>query len=137
MRKIVQVGLIVIIISCPLAVALSDTAADTASGPPAMQSPHSADEKTPPKILQKVQPAYPPEAREKGIQGIVVLQVVVDKTGQAESIHVKSGDPLLAPAAVDAVRQWRWEPTIVGNQPVSVTTKITVNFKLADLKKKE
>ncbi len=83
-----------------------------------------------PKILHKVQPTYPAEAKATGVQGEVVLHVVVDKNGQPEDVRVMSGDPLLTQAAADAVRQWRWEPTVVKGKPVTVSTKITVNFRL-------
>jgi periplasmic protein TonB len=82
-------------------------------------------------IIRKVQPTYPPMARAARIQGPVVLQAVISKQGTIENLKVVTGHPLLAPAAVDAVRQWRYRPYMLNNDPVEVETQITVNFSLA------
>ena len=82
-------------------------------------------------IIRKVQPTYPPLARSARIQGTVVLQAVIGTQGTIENLRVVTGHPLLAPAAVEAVRQWRYRPYILNNDPVEVETQITVNFSLA------
>jgi len=82
-------------------------------------------------LIRKVQPTYPPTARTARIQGPVVLQAVISKQGTIENLKVVTGHPLLAPAAIDAVRQWRYRPYILNNDPVEVETQITVNFSLA------
>ncbi len=82
-------------------------------------------------LIRKVQPAYPPLARSARIQGTVVLQAAISKQGTIENLSVLSGHPMLVPAALDAVRQWRYRPYILNNEPVEVETQITVNFSLA------
>jgi len=82
-------------------------------------------------IIRKVQPTYPPLARSARIQGTVVLQAVISTQGTIENLRVVTGHPLLAPAAIEAVRQWRYRPYILNNDPVEVETQITVNFSLA------
>jgi periplasmic protein TonB len=82
-------------------------------------------------LIRKVQPSYPPLARSARIQGTVVLQAVISKQGTIENLRLLSGHPMLAPAAIDAVRQWRYRPYILNSEPVEVETQITVNFSLA------
>lgn len=84
-----------------------------------------------PTIVTKVQPQYPPEAKAKGVSGPVVLRVSIDTQGSPQSLRVVSGDPLLAQAAADAVRQWRWKPVQIKGKAVPVETDVTVNFVLA------
>jgi protein TonB len=82
-------------------------------------------------LVKKVLPAYPPLARSARIQGTVVLQAMISKQGTIENLRLSSGHPLLAPAAIEAVRQWRYRPYILNGEPVEVDTQITVNFSLA------
>jgi protein TonB len=82
-------------------------------------------------LIRRVQPAYPALARSARIHGVVVLQAVISRQGTIENLKVVSGHPMLLPAAVDAVRQWRYRPYILNNEPVEVETQITVNFSLA------
>ena len=82
-------------------------------------------------LIRKVQPDYPPLARSVRIQGQVVLQAVISKQGSIENLRLLSGHPMLVPAAIEAVRQWRYRPYILNNEPVEVETQITVNFSLA------
>ena len=80
----------------------------------------------------KVAPVYPPQARQAKIQGQVVLQAVIAPNGTMQEVKAISGHPMLIQAAIDAVKQWAYEPTVVNGQPVSVATQISVNFTLAD-----
>lgn len=82
-------------------------------------------------LIHRVQPVYPPLAREARIQGSVILRAVIDREGKIENLQVISGHPLLVQAAMDAVRQWRYRPYILNEQPIEVETQITVNFLLA------
>ncbi len=82
-------------------------------------------------LIRKVQPTYPALARSARIQGTVVLQAIISKQGTIENLTVITGHPMLAPAAIEAVRQWRYHPYILNNEPVEVETQITVNFSLA------
>ena len=82
-------------------------------------------------LIHKVQPAYPPLARQARIQGSVQLQALISKQGTIENLRVISGHPMLSPAAIDAVKQWRYKPYILNGEPVEVETQITVNFTLS------
>ena len=82
-------------------------------------------------LIHKVQPAYPPLARQARIQGTVVLQALIGKDGAIQNLHVVSGHPMLTGAALDAVKQWRYKPYFLNGEPVEVETTINVNFTLA------
>lgn len=81
-------------------------------------------------LVHKVQPVYPPLARQARIYGQVVLQAVISKAGTIENLHLVSGHPMLTQAAMDAVKQWRYRPYILNGEPVEVETQVTVNFTL-------
>jgi len=85
-------------------------------------------------LISKVPPNYPPLAKQARIQGTVILDAVIDKDGAVQQLHLIQGHPMLAPAAMDAVKQWKYKPYLSNGKPVEVETKITVNFKLAGLK---
>ena len=75
-------------------------------------------------------PVYPPLARQIRVQGAVVMEAVINKEGSIESLRVISGHPLLNQAALDAVKQWRYRPTMLNGEPVEVITTVTVTFSL-------
>ncbi len=75
-------------------------------------------------------PQFPPLARAARIQGAVVLHAIIGKDGTIQNLTVVSGSPMLAPAALQAVQQWRYRPTQLNGEPVEVDTQITVNFTL-------
>jgi periplasmic protein TonB len=81
-------------------------------------------------LVNKVQPVYPPLARQTRISGTVRLHAIISKTGSVESLEVLSGHPLLVRAAMDAVQQWRYKPTLLNGEPVEVDTTIDVIFSL-------
>ena len=76
------------------------------------------------------EPRYPAIAREAHVQGTVVLAATISKSGTIENLHVVSGPPLLAGAAVDAVRGWRYRPYLLNGEPVEVETTVRVVFNL-------
>ncbi len=82
--------------------------------------------------ISRPNPVYPPLAKQARIQGTVRLEAEISKTGTIESLKVVSGHPLLVQAALDAVKQWRYKPTILNNEPVAVATTIDVNFTLSN-----
>jgi TonB family protein len=82
------------------------------------------------KLVKKVEPEYPAEAREKKIQGTVKLQVIVRKDGTVTVQNVWKGDPALSAAAIEAVRQWRYDPWQINGQPIELPTTINVVFSL-------
>jgi protein TonB len=81
-------------------------------------------------ILSQPQPAYPPLARNVKIQGDVILHAIIDREGRVAELEVVSGHPMLARAALDAVRMWRYQPTLLNGEPVEVETTIKVSFVL-------
>jgi TonB family protein len=81
-------------------------------------------------LVQRVEPDYPEAAREQHIQGSVVLEALVGKDGAVEKLSTMSGDPQLASAATDAVRQWRFKPFMRNGSPEDFQTQITVSFRL-------
>jgi TonB family protein len=81
-------------------------------------------------ITKKVPPEYPPAARSTNVQGPVELRVFVDVGGDIVLLKVVSGDELLAQAAADAVRQWRFKPYVLNGEPIEMETTVTINFRL-------
>lgn len=81
-------------------------------------------------LERKVQPIYPAQARSMRLEGTVVLQIVIDEDGQVRNLKTVSGDAVLAQAAIDAVRQWRYQPYRLNGQPIKMPLHITVNFTL-------
>jgi protein TonB len=82
------------------------------------------------KLVNKVQPQYPPLARQTRISGTVRLHAIIGKDGSVQSLTLESGHPLLVQAALDAVRQWRYQPTLLNGEAVEVDTTIDVIFSL-------
>ena len=83
-----------------------------------------------PRQTYSVQPEYPPLARQAHVSGTVVVDAVLDEHGNVEGAHALSGHPLLIPAALRAVLQWKYEPTLLNGTPVAVEMEVTVHFKL-------
>jgi periplasmic protein TonB len=83
------------------------------------------------RLVNRVQPIYPPLARQTRISGTVKLHAIIGKSGAVEQLTVVSGHPLLVQSALDAVRQWRYQPTLLNGEPVEVDTEIDVIFSLA------
>jgi protein TonB len=82
-------------------------------------------------LIHRVQPVYPHLAIQARIQGEVVLRAIISRDGRIDGLQVVSGHPMLAPAAVDAVRQWRYRPYVLNGEPVEVETQVTVRFVLS------
>lgn len=83
-------------------------------------------------IVSQTKPEYPPQARAANVEGEVVLHAVIDKEGKISQVQVLSGDDLLAQAAVEAVRQWRYKPMLVDGEPRESGTTITLTFSLKE-----
>jgi protein TonB len=81
-------------------------------------------------LIQRIEPAYPTLARAARVQGDVVLSAIIDANGEITNLQLVSGHPMLVPAALAAVRQWRYKPYLLNGQPVEVETTITVIFTL-------
>ena len=80
------------------------------------------------KLIKRTEPAYPAVAKRNRVQGAVQLSAVIDSNGKLTNIQVTKGNAVLVPAAVEAVKQWRYEPSRIDQRPVPVATRIKVNF---------
>ncbi len=83
------------------------------------------------RIINRIQPVYPPLARQTRISGTVRLHAIIGKDGTIQQLEVMNGHPLLQQSALDAVRQWRYQPTLLNGEPVEVDTTIDVIFSLS------
>lgn len=81
-------------------------------------------------VVYKVPPRYPIEAKEKHITGDVILGVTIDHSGSISELKVISGDPVLAQAAADAVKQWKYKPYLLNGEPVLVDTTVKITFRM-------
>jgi TonB family protein len=85
----------------------------------------------PPKLVKQVNPVYPEEASKAGKEGIVILEATTDKTGHVVSARIlRPVDPALDQAALDAVKQWAYEPMVINGRPQGITFTVTVRFRL-------
>jgi protein TonB len=99
--------------------------------PPVRQAPvRSGQGVREPRKLVDVRPVYPPIALSARIEGAVILEAVINERGEIERVKVLRSQPLLDGAAIDAVRQWRYTPTLLNGAPVAVLMTITINFTL-------
>ncbi|MEW5900094.1 MAG: energy transducer TonB, partial [Acidobacteriota bacterium] len=83
-----------------------------------------------PKIIKKVDPVYPEAARKAGIQGIVLLEARTDEKGNVVQVRVLKSIPELDQAAIDALRQWKYEPCVIDGKPAGIAFSVTVQFAL-------
>ena len=81
-------------------------------------------------LLQQIRPAYPSAAKQARIQGTVRFTATIGPDGLVKNLDVVSGDPMLVPAAMEAVKQWVYKPTLLNGNPVEVITTIDINFTL-------
>ncbi len=117
---------------------LSEVLHSTGSAPVLAKTPAAAPKRirVPARIAEAnlvydVAPKYPPEAGRARIEGTVVLLAVIGKDGTVEDVRVKSGLSLLAQAAIEAVKRWRYRPYLLNGEPVEVDSQITINFTLS------
>jgi periplasmic protein TonB len=82
-------------------------------------------------LVYDVAPTYPPEAGRARIEGTVVLMAVIGKNGTVEEVRIERGLPVLAQAAIEAVKQWRYRPYLLNGEPIEVASQITINFTLS------
>jgi protein TonB len=81
-----------------------------------------------PHLIRQIQPVYPFLAREARVNGNVLIDCVIDEHGNVTQMKVVSGNPLLVSAALDAVAQWKYQPTLLNGQPVPVDMVVNVTF---------
>ena len=113
------------------------------SGPRIVAAASKAPEPTPAKrirvasgvaeanLIHDVPPQYPPEAGRERVEGTVVLLAVIGTDGTVKDVRVESGPALLAQAAIDAVKQWRYKPYLLNGIPVEIDSRITINFTMS------
>ena len=105
----------------------STPAASSESNQPRVRIPPSVSTAL---LISKVLPVYPATAQQARIQGEVVLRAAISRDGTVESLREISGHPFLIPAAIDAVKQWRYKPYMLNGKPMAIATEISVNFVL-------
>jgi protein TonB len=98
--------------------------------PPPVQAVRVGGQIKEPKKLKDIKPTYPDIAKQARVQGIVILECTISPQGKVTDVKVLRGIPLLDQAAVDAVKQWVYTPTLLNGVPVPVIMTVTVNFKL-------
>ena len=81
-------------------------------------------------LVKEIPPVYPSSARQLRIEGAVELLATISKNGDISAVKVLSGEPQLAHAAVEAVKQWKYKPYLLNGEPVEIQTQVTVKFKL-------
>lgn len=99
--------------------------------PPTQSVVHRSEGVMEGQLIHQVEPKYPQIARDMHLSGAVHLRAIIGTDGTIRDLEVLSGNPILTRAAVDAVRQWRYRPTLLNGAPVEVETSITVNFVLS------
>lgn len=104
--------------------------AENETGTRTKVAPQDLEEASATRLIHRVEPEYPQEARTKHIEGVVTLDVQVGGEGAVHNIAVVEGDPLLAEAAVAAVRQWRYQPNSVDGQSAEMLTRVKIRFTL-------
>jgi protein TonB len=80
-------------------------------------------------LVHRVEPVYPPEARAERLEGTIALDIVIGRDGSVESVHALNGPDVLARAAMDALRWWKFEPYRINGKPTLVETTVAVEFK--------
>ena len=83
-----------------------------------------------PKLINSVAPIYPASARSSGVQGDVVIDTTIDKTGKVVKMHVVSGPVMLRGSALDSLKRWKFEPSRLDGEPVDVQMQVTIKFRL-------
>ena len=86
---------------------------------------------TRPEIVHQVQPRYSEKARQAGVQGMVIVEAIIDELGQVTNVRLVRGLPMaLDLAAIQAIQQWRFKPALLDGRPVKVFYTLTVNFSI-------
>jgi protein TonB len=83
-----------------------------------------------PQVITRVEPIYPPLAKQTHLQGSVIIDAIIDEHGNIAQMNVVSGPPLRIQAALEALRKWKYEPTYLNDEPVPVQRNVTVSFRV-------
>ena len=105
------------------------------TGPEALSADrpiHLSEDVKPPEIITRVEPVYPPELKRLSLEATVIIEAVISKEGRVSSARIlrSGGHDLFDKAALDAVKQWRYQPALLNDKPVDVYLTIAVAFKL-------
>lgn len=100
----------------------------------AQDQPKAGQDVQPATLIHRVNPDYPDSWKRQGIQGTVHLRATIAKDGSVRDVKVIDGDPLLAKSAENALKKWRYKPTMVNGEPVDVQTNIAIVFALKAVK---
>jgi protein TonB len=98
--------------------------------PPPPPAPIRVSSREPADLIHRVNPEYPPLAKQVHAQGTAILEATIAKDGSVRDVRIVSGHPLLTKAAKEAVEQWRYKPFILNGEPIEVITTVTVTFTL-------
>jgi len=112
----------------PASIVLAKTATPELGPPPSQGVVPQSQGVVQGKLIKRVLPQYPEMARRAGVSGEVVIAGIIQTDGMLRNLKVLSGSPLLREAALDAARQWRYSPYMLGGKPVEAETRITVSF---------
>jgi protein TonB len=83
-------------------------------------------------LIQKIEPKYSPLALQARIKGQVLLRAIIGKDGEIKELEVLSGHPMLVPAAIAAIKQWRYRQFMLNGEPLEVETSVTATFQIGD-----
>jgi protein TonB len=104
---------------------------DAPPPPPKTEPVRVGGDIRPPNKIKNVDPVYPDIAKQARVQGIVILEAIIDPSGNVTNVRVLRSIPLLDQSALDAVKQWKYEPTLLNGVPVPIVMTVTVNFALS------
>jgi len=104
---------------------------DAPPPPPRLEPVRVGGNIRPPNKIKDLAPSYPNIAKQARVQGVVILEAIIDPAGNVTNVRVLRSIPLLDKAAVEAVKQWKYEPTMLNNVPVPIVMTVTVNFALS------
>jgi len=98
--------------------------------PPKVEPVRVGGDIRPPNKIKDSKPVYPDIAKQARVQGIVILEAIIDPQGNVTNVRVLRSIPLLDQSAIEAVKQWKYEPTLLNGVPVPIVMTVTVNFQL-------
>lgn len=116
---------------CLVATAMGQGVRQSANDQPSAKRAEISQRESQDLVIKRVQPAYPPLARQARVQGTVLLEAEISQEGTVENLRLISGHPMLVATAIDAVKQWRYKPYLLNGRAVEVRTQVAVNFTLS------
>jgi TonB family protein len=127
-RTLTLVLLVVSLVGVPLGLAQTASPSPSPDSTPKLTKLRVSQGVAQANLIHKVEPHYPLEAREKGIQGVVLLKVLIDRSGNIASCEQIEGDAVLGKASAEAVTQWKYRPYTIKGEPVEVETVVKISF---------